>query len=850
MKMVEAMIKFDSIVQAIVRFSLVVFFFFSIQGSDAGAATLKGLTIGDGPATVRVTLSDRVPFKVIKVDGKEVLIAFKDVDTPGISSKRGKPGYLVRDVAVQGLANGVLALVVTGRSTFKGVDSGWEKNGSTLVVSFSDRGTEQPLKKPLKRALKKALKKPVPQSIRTGEELKPSPDAGHSGPEVQKVPVEPAAGLQGVQASKSVPRTVSIYRGDMGDILIKAGLDGCRSQEMTGAVTYLKKRLWSPAGEMLAKVIETKDPDCLEPAYYLRAYAALMTADPEDSRANLTAMAAFQDALVAYPDSPLLPFALAGLGIVHTRLKNPAAAEGFFAIIRDHYRDYPGLAQVLYHLGLIYDAKGYNDQALAYFKEVFEDLPENSSVVDAGIGIGKALFKKRFYLDSLKILTELIKSNPEKTYDSPELLLSIGRSSFELGKTADARENFMRVLNLFPDIPGKDMILADIAETYAVDKDNKRAESVYRLVIKTYPGGEGFLNSSMGLALLVTDMAEKKAIYEMVKRDFTDHILAGVAMMRLAEIYEKEGAYADCIKEIENLLATHPQGLRYEAVKLMQRAYEALFDGKMSKGFYPDVLQEFEQKNALFERMESEKIYLSAGLSYLEGRLYEQAFNQLIKAYKRYARDERPESLLFGLGVAMDETDRKEDALKIFAGFIKRFPTSARVGPASLRMGNILLGKKMFAKAEKTLDAGYGATGDRMEKGNILLLKGEVYKAQKKLPRESIQLIEAAKEFALAPGNNYDLLATTHIKLGESYLEQKLYVKAAEAFALALKFTGGETIRADVGFMLGDAYQKANVLTKAREAFERIASLDDSIWARLAKERLATLDLAEKVKKS
>ncbi len=846
MKMVEVMSKFDSIVQAVVRAVLVVFCVFSIEGAGAGAATLKGLTIGDGPAVVRATLSERVPFKVIKVDGKEVLIALKNVDTPEITARRGKPGALVRDVTVQGLANGVLALVVSGQRPFKGVSSGWEKTGATLVVSFADRGGEHP-----------RPKTPKPLPVKRGAESKPPkshPDASLPGPDLQKTSAQPAAfmaaGSPGGQAISPPSRPASIYRGDMEDILVKADLKNCRSSDMDGAVTHLKKRLWNPADELLARVVEAKDPGCLEPAYYLRGYAALMAADPDDSRANLTAMAAFQDALVAYPDSTLLPFALAGLGIVQARLKNPAAAEGFFAIIRDDYRDYPGLAQVLYHLGLIYEAKGYNDQALAYFKEVFEDLPENSSVVDAGIGIGKALFKKRFYIDSLKILTGLIQSNPEKTYDSPDLLLSIGRANFELGRTAGARENLLRAMNLFPGITGKDTILADVAETYAVEKNNKRAESLYRLVIKTFPGGEGFLNSSMGLALLVTDMAEKKAIYEMVKRDFPDHHLASVAMMRLAEIYEKEGAYSKCIEEIENLLATHPQGLRYEAVKLMQRAYETLFDGKMDKGLYPDVLQTFERKNALFERMESRKVYLSAGLAYLEARLHEQAFNQLIKAYKLYARDERPEALLFGLGAAMDETGRKEDALKIFTGFVKRFPASARAGLACLRMGNILLEKKMFAKAEKILDAGYEMTKDGMERGNILLLKGEVFKAQKEWPRASIQLVAAAKAFALAPGDHYDLLAATHIKLGESYLEQKHYVKAAEAFAMALKFTGGEQTRADVGFMLGDAYQKANVLTKAREAFERIVSLDDSIWARLARERLATLDLAEKVKES
>ena len=845
--MVEVMIKFDFKFQVMVRFFFVVFVF--LGNLNAWGATLKDLILEDNPSSLKVTLSEKVPFKIIRIDAREFLIAFKNVDTAKIRPRRGKTGSPIKNVSVEPLANGVMALVVTGNSRFKDLVSSWDKTGTTLVVNLDGKPLE---KKEIKKKTKVVHKSPPPPEQKKPQEKQP-PTPVKTESVVKKGKPDP--GKTKTQPPKDEPflpikRASSIFKGDINDILLKAELDDCHSQEMAGAVDYLKKRLWSPGKELLEFVIEKARGNCLEQACYLRAYAAFMEADPGDAKKNLAAMALFQDAFVDYPNSKLLPFALAGMGILHTRLKNPAAAEGFFAIIRDNYKDYPGLAQVLYQLGLIYDAKGFNEQALAYFKEVFEDLPENSSTVDAGIGIGKALFKKRFYIDSLKILSQLLKSNPEKTYDSPELLLSIGNANFELGRTQGARENLTRALNLFPAIVGKDMIMTNIAETYAIEKNNKKAESLYRLVIKTYPKGEGFINSSMGLALILDNMEEKKSLYEMVKKDFSEHKLASVAMMRLAEIYEKTGEYAKCIEEIESLLSTHPQGLRYDAVKLMQRAYEALFDKKLSKGDFPGILHIFEQKNDLLDRMESKQIYLTVGLAYLEAGLHEQAFNQLIKAYKLYPRDSRPASLLFGLGVAMDETHRKEDALKILTGFVKRFPTNDKVSQASFRMGNLLVDKGMFGKAVKSFDVSYGASKDRIEKGRILIQKSEAFKAQKEWPQVSTQLVQAAREFGLAPGSNYDLLASTHIKIGESYLEQRLYVKAAQAFVTALKFAGGEQKRVDVGFMLGDAYQKANALTKARETFEKIVSLDDSIWVRLAKERLATLDLAEKVKNS
>ena len=71
--------------------------------------------------------------------------------------------------------------------------------------------------------------------------------------------------------------------------------------------------------------------------------------------------------------------------------------------------------------------------------------------------------------------------------------------------------------------------------------------------------------------------AEKIEIYEMIKSRFTEDVYARIAMMRLAEIYQKNGEYERCIEEIEELLSTHPGSSRYEAVKLMQKAYDALF---------------------------------------------------------------------------------------------------------------------------------------------------------------------------------------------------------------------------------------------------------------------------------
>ena len=426
----------------------------------------------------------------------------------------------------------------------------------------------------------------------------------------------------------------------------------------------------------------------------------------------------------------------------------------------------------------------------------------------------------------------------------------MGNANFELGRSKEARKKLTRALNVFPDAGSKDIIMTHIGETYAMEKNFERAERVFRFVMAKFPGSEGYIASAMELAKYLKDRSEKEKIYNMIKKEFSDNKMAGVAMMRLAELYNQYGEYEKCIKEIENLLSTHPRGLRYDAVKLMQKAYESLFDKQLKSGNYPKILNKYEKKQVFIDRLDSRKIDLSVGLAYGKAHLNDQAFNQLIKAYKLYTRSSRPPELLFGLGVVMDDSGRKDDALKILKGFAMRFPDNANAVEAWQRRGDIFLEKKEPARALDNFSMAYKKCKNHLQKGKILEKQAEAYKSLKNWQKVSIVYKKALNDFNLASGTNYEVISSAYRSLGESYMNQRQYVNAGDAFSMAIKFSGENSSSPDLGFMMGDAYEKANIIKKAKQAFEKVASGDDSIWSRLAKERLLTLKLALEVKKS
>ncbi len=223
------------------------------------------------------------------------------------------------------------------------------------------------------------------------------------------------------------------------------------------------------------------------------------------------------------------------------------------------------MPEVKYHLARIYESQGFLDKAMRYYKEVFQAPVRNAYVNEAGFGYAKTLFENKQFFDSLSIFNYLARRNPKQACDSPEFLIYMGNANFELGYSKAARENYIRGINVFPDIDQKDILLSRVGDTYAMEDNRDKAIKFYELVRNSFPDSTGYITASMGMARYLPTDAERAKIYEMIKSEFPKNTYARIAMMRLAEMYQKNGEYNKCIKEIEELLSTHPKGLRYEA---------------------------------------------------------------------------------------------------------------------------------------------------------------------------------------------------------------------------------------------------------------------------------------------
>jgi len=840
---------------------LLILIVLSMSGTAAAKKIIiKKIAIQDNPLAIQFFVSGKVPVRVIKIEERELLVALKNAVLSSGFKILGRQNKAIDDVSVETLDNDVVAVVVTAIRPFGNISSGFNNSFAMFSVNLEKQRRPEPpapklsAKKETQKSKPPSPVKEIKEKINKEKKKAAPPPKSQPKPVVASKPeIKQTAAPGGKKSKKDLAPPVYIppkrakgdFKGDISDLARVVERFGCESKQIGKALFLVKKQFYRKAFDLLEQYVSQENFSCLEQVYYLRAYVYYKSVPEDDYTRLLEAEKMFQDALVSFPKSAYVPFAYTALGMVNRALKNDSAAEGYFNIVKQGYPKYSGMPEVRYYLAVIYEAKGYTDKAQTYYRQVFESSIENNYIPAAGVGYGRALFKKRQYFDALSVFNYVVESNGKKVYESPDLLLNMAHANFELGMSTPARQNFMRVLNLFPEIPDRDLALSQVGDTYGMENSPEKAVKIYELVRQMFPDSQGYVTASIGIARYMKTDQEKIDIYEMIKDRFSENTYARIAMMRLAEIYQKNGEYNKCIKEIEDLLSTHPRGLRYEAVKLMQRAYEALFKQQLKTDGYTSVLDRYESEHNKIDKMGSRKIAFYVGLAYLKANLYEQSFNHLINAYKQYKRSTRSPELLFGLGVAMDESDRKDDALKLFTAFSKRFPKNKHSVTALTRMGKIYLAKKKFTRSAENYKKAYAASINSLEKGNILIEHSNVYEKQKDLKSAARLRLQAVKDFAGAPGKNYDILTDAYKTLGNTYLGLKSYVQAADAFSKALNFSQGDRAKANLGFLLGDAYQKGNIIKKAKEIFEQVAGSYDSVWARLARQRLTTLELAE-----
>lgn len=797
-------------------------------GAGLGAVKPPGqiekIALSADPLRIAVHLPGPVPFKVVQVDAGEVLIALRNLRHVDPVPQSGRGGAFLKSLSLAGLPQEVVGITLKTAGPVKNIAAQWLEENRVLAVTLV--GPEKP--------------QPPPP-------VAPAQPAGKSTPDAGAQPPPPTPSNSRKRATDAA--AVRFIPGTLDALLEEVATSGCGTEaDLEQALALCRAGQRHEAAALLEEYLADLPPEapgagggCAEAGLFLRAYCLFQARTAGDAMARLEAAQHFQDAINRFPDSPLLPYALSALGATAMAFNNFEEARGYFKLVLDRYPDYRGTPETLLGLGRVHAAKKNHEAAVSAFRKIIDAFPGSQPVAEAKMALGQSLYATNHLLEAITVLSAIRAESPRRVYASPDLLVSLGNAYYQSGQLEKACQTLAAAYNAFPRDGQNHILLTRIGDIYRDLGQPAKALPYYRLVRQRFPGTDGYLISSLREAEAITDAAEKEKIYRMIIADYPANPLSNLALVSLAEHFSHTGEDEKSIAAIRAFFDKYPRELNQEAVFIFQEAYLRVFRRLAAANDYPGILARFEADRTILKRVESPDLFYAAGQAYLQARLYRQAAGALKSAHDLYLSSRRPSELAFELGAALQGAGDPARALPFLEAFLEKTPDAPHAAEASYRCGQILIGDKVYDKALARFQTALASAGRPHDRALTLMGMAEAYRGLNRPQAAVDSLVEAVNHLAGASDKAYETLFTAHRRLGEAYRALGAFDKAADALAMALKFTEQPEKYPDLHFLLGETYQKGAAAEQARLAFGAVAACGDPFWARLAEEALQRL---------
>jgi TolA-binding protein len=782
---------------------------------------------GENASEVLIKLTGSPDYKVILIEDREMLIAFKDT---GVSEAVFAKETIVGDKWVQGIETAQRPSHVT----------------SVLIRTqkpYSELGHQVRQSKGLLR---------VEISGKAGPHEKGSREATSE--------VSTARGngetLAGLMAQDRTDQLLNV----------ESPLDTPDTDLFLEAAKYYRIGRWKYAIRSLKKILQSyPESRHFERAYFLLAESYHRMFEAKVSEHFIETIKHYQGAVSRFPTSEYVADAMLSMGNCYFKAKNYYEAMAYFNHVLDQHKNHPAAAEALLQRGRVLAVRKQPQRAMTSFQELEKRYPDTRLATRAKIEIAKALFSMQSFKRSLRTLDEVIATRPDEVYKDPEILLYAGYDYYELGQLSEARDVFARLLNYYPEVQSNHLVLTRIADIYRDEGAEDKASKLYALVASTYPETEGGVISLLRLAHIDEKTGTKDPpleigggslgktahdIYEQVIEKYPDNPLSQLAMLRLAALQKKHKDYELSIMTLRKILEKHPDtSLRAEVTSVLQASVKAFLEQEKQAGRIASITKYYEQMKAVLPFEDMPDLLSWLGDTYREFHLYGPALSMFRQASRYYANQNLSADILFGLGECAYREKRLDEAEKALKAFVTRYPEHREGSKAHYWVGLILSQNKRYDEAFKALTTALWLETDkyhqakiRMALANVSNGQGDYERAEGAL-RVAITLLNQGKD---SPSED---LYVAYRELGEVYLKLKRKEKAVPIFkkALALIPEGSESYSLE--FRLAQCYQWLKARDKAEDVLNRIVASGDPFWSRVARVQIKEMNMKESVEK-
>ena len=567
-------------------------------------------------------------------------------------------------------------------------------------------------------------------------------------------------------------------------------------------------------------------------------------------------------------------------------------AQEYERLLKIHSRG-DAVPLALYRLGQACLALGRLSKGERYLKRLMETYPEHSLVGPAWIALGKGYRQREEYLEAVEafqkalrapltreeriealyllgstfstigkhrkavaILKQCLQEDPACHIRFPQVLESLGGSYFGLQEFAQSQKYLFWYLNLAPEAPGRDLVLARVAETFMKQGKAEQAKKLFWYVEDRYPDTEGEYIAKLRRAEYIEEETpelsdEASIIYEDLLRKDLSEPLRNLVRFRLAQWNWKQGRYEKSLRLVGETLQTHrdlPSSGEFKA--LQNKVIVGWAKDAFLQGDYAKTLNLYREYPSAFEFQTFEQVFLNGQVVTIQSRDIDFMIAESYENLKFYPNAmEIYEKIL--------ESDEENDLCRIKAAQCahrmskneKALELCQAVSDCScLKSKTELLARIRFKLGDYPKALEHFRERIQLSENpgalplDLLLIFGEclvrterfkealplLEKLEKRVPRE-----DSAGRVALAR-----LTATCLVQLGRAE-------DALKRLEDALNVADREDLRNPVLYELSEIYMKGGEKAKAEKALSRMLESSGELWRMAAQQRLNTLRMQE-----
>ena len=440
---------------------------------------------------------------------------------------------------------------------------------------------------------------------------------------------------------------------------------------------------------------------------YLKAEVDFFTGPPTDTYPEATN--AWKEALSKWPQSVLAPRATFFLAEADrlTGQFNEAAAK--FKLIVD---DAAGKADIYAQLALLRTADlmmglGHIDEAREILTPVLQEGLTDRMGLEAYARVGMAGFYQGFFSQANEIFRDVLKLDPQFYMNYPEMLYAAGEGYHYLNRPDLSRMFLLHALNLMPDHPKADVIMARIGDNYRKEGRDQEAMAIYGASKRHFPDGDGGMISQVRLAEMgalhsffsqdkVFDALERgsrQATVEMYKQIVAAESLSPLiqlAQLKIGVALAEEGENTEAVTWLRNLEMNNPNStLLPEALPALNQALTNEFALRNELNDYQGIADLYADNSSYLSAEDRPTVQRMVANAYEKLGLYNDARNvwQEMEQQSTERRLERFKALVLN----SLKLDRPLEAMEFLGEMEKEFPQEQKwIAPYLAEIGRTL----------------------------------------------------------------------------------------------------------------------------------------------------------------